>query len=308
MDESIFNPSGSALMDDIFINVIGIGGGGINALNYMAEQGLPEGATFAAVDTDMAALNKAKADIKVHLSNTAAKNAAEEILPVLKGCHMVFLLVGMGGETGTAAASVIAEAAQAMGILTTAVVTTPFAFEGKAHSAAAQKGIDLLLKKADSVIVIPNERLKLISEEKITIGEAFTASNELMYRGVKSVVNSVCATGYINLGFADFYPVFKGTGYAQIYTGSGIGANKAADAVKAAVSCPLAEKSLKKARAIFLNIETSPDIFMEDIESVINQICEISRLEACLIYGHSFNDDLSDTMVLTVIASDFEEE
>ena len=282
------------------IKVVGVGGGGGNAVNRMVADGL-QGVEFIAMNTDQQALNKNHATIKVQLGSKltkgrgagadpevgqrAAEESKDEIANVLKGAQMVFITAGMGGGTGTGAAPVVAEVAHDLGVLTVGIVTKPFAFEGKRKMGLAEQGIANLLMHVDSLIVIPNERLKMISQEKITLMNAFQAADNVLRQGVESISALINVPAFINLDFADVRSIMKDAGYAHMGTGSAKGAGKAENAAKAAVSSPLLETSIAGAHGVIINITSSPDIGLEDIETAAGLITQSAHPDANIIWG-----------------------
>ena len=303
------------------IKVVGVGGGGGNAVNRMVADGL-QGVEFIAMNTDQQALNKNHATIKVQLGSKltkgrgagadpevgqrAAEESKDEIANVLKGAQMVFITAGMGGGTGTGAAPVVAEVAHDLGILTVGIVTKPFAFEGKRKMGLAEQGIANLLMHVDSLIVIPNERLKMISQEKITLMNAFQAADNVLRQGVESISALINVPAFINLDFADVRSIMKDAGYAHMGTGSAKGAGKAENAAKAAVSSPLLETSIAGAHGVIINITSSPDIGLEDIETAAGLITQSAHPDANIIWGTAFDENLSDEMRVTVVATGFD--
>ena len=303
------------------IKVVGVGGGGGNAVNRMVADGV-QGVEFIAFNTDQQALSKNHATIKVQLGakltkgrgagadpevgQRAAEESKDEIANVLKGAQMVFITAGMGGGTGTGAAPVVAEVAHDLGILTVGIVTKPFAFEGKRKMGLAEQGIANLLMHVDSLIVIPNERLKMISQEKITLMNAFQAADNVLRQGVESISALINVPAFINLDFADVRSIMKDAGYAHMGTGSAKGAGKAENAAKAAVSSPLLETSIAGAHGVIINITSSPDIGLEDIETAAGLITQSAHPDANIIWGTAFDENLSDEMRITVVATGFD--
>ena len=303
------------------IKVVGVGGGGGNAVNRMVADGL-QGVEFIALNTDQQALTKNHATVKVQLGSKltkgrgagadpevgqrAAEESKDEIANVLKGAQMVFITAGMGGGTGTGAAPVVAEVAHDLGILTVGIVTKPFAFEGKRKMGLAEQGIANLLMHVDSLIVIPNERLKMISQEKITLMNAFQAADNVLRQGVESISALINVPAFINLDFADVRSIMKDAGYAHMGTGSAKGAGKAENAAKAAVSSPLLETSIAGAHGVIINITSSPDIGLEDIETAAGLITQSAHPDANIIWGTAFDENLSDEMRITVVATGFD--
>ena len=303
------------------IKVIGVGGGGGNAVNRMVSDGL-QGVEFIAMNTDQQALAKNHATVKVQLGSKltkgrgagadpeigqrAAEESKDEIANALKGSQMVFITAGMGGGTGTGAAPVVAEVAHALGILTVGIVTKPFSFEGKRKMGLAEQGIANLLMHVDSLIVIPNERLKMISQEKITLMNAFQAADNVLRQGVESISALINVPAFINLDFADVRSIMKDAGYAHMGVGSAKGAGKAENAAKAAISSPLLETSIAGAHGVIINITSSPDIGLEDVETAAGLITQSAHPDANIIWGTAFDENLSDEMRVTVVATGFD--
>ena len=303
------------------IKVIGVGGGGGNAVNRMVSDGL-QGVEFIAMNTDQQALAKNHASVKVQLGSKltkgrgagadpeigqrAAEESKDEIANALKGSQMVFITAGMGGGTGTGAAPVVAEVAHDLGILTVGIVTKPFSFEGKRKMGLAEQGIANLLMHVDSLIVIPNERLKMISQEKITLMNAFQAADNVLRKGVESISALINVPAFINLDFADVRSIMKDAGYAHMGVGSAKGAGKAENAAKAAISSPLLETSIAGAHGVIINITSSPDIGLEDVETAAGLITQSAHPDANIIWGTAFDENLSDEMRVTVVATGFD--
>ena len=303
------------------IKVIGVGGGGGNAVNRMVSDGL-QGVEFIAMNTDQQALAKNHASVKVQLGSKltkgrgagadpeigqrAAEESKDEIANALKGSQMVFITAGMGGGTGTGAAPVVAEVAHDLGILTVGIVTKPFSFEGKRKMGLAEQGIANLLMHVDSLIVIPNERLKMISQEKITLMNAFQAADNVLRQGVESISSLINIPAFINLDFADVRSIMKDAGYAHMGVGSAKGAGKAENAAKAAISSPLLETSIAGAHGVIINITSSPDIGLEDVETAAGLITQSAHPDANIIWGTAFDENLSDEMRVTVVATGFD--
>ena len=303
------------------IKVIGVGGGGGNAVNRMVSDGL-QGVEFIAMNTDQQALAKNHASVKVQLGSKltkgrgagadpeigqrAAEESKDEIANALKGSQMVFITAGMGGGTGTGAAPVVAEVAHDLGILTIGIVTKPFSFEGKRKMGLAEQGIANLLMHVDSLIVIPNERLKMISQEKITLMNAFQAADNVLRQGVESISALINVPAFINLDFADVRSIMKDAGYAHMGVGSAKGAGKAENAAKAAISSPLLETSIAGAHGVIINITSSPDIGLEDVETAAGLITQSAHPDANIIWGTAFDENLSDEMRVTVVATGFD--
>ena len=280
------------------IKVIGVGGGGGNAVNRMVESGL-SGVEFVAMNTDQQALLNSKATQKVQLGakltkgrgagadpeigQRAAEESKDEITNALKGAQMVFITAGMGGGTGTGAAPVVAETAHDLGILTVGIVTKPFAFEGKRKMAQAEQGIASLMMHVDSLIVIPNERLKLISQEKITLMNAFEAADNVLRQGVESISSLINVPAFINLDFADVRSIMKDAGFAT-WALALQGCRQGRKRCQGAISSPLLETSIAGARGVIINITSSPDIGLDDVETAASMITQSAHPDANIIW------------------------
>ena len=305
------------------IKVIGVGGGGNNAVNRMVENDV-KGVEFIAVNTDKQALLRCAAPTKILIGEKVTKGrgaganpevglrAAEENIDDIKAAlvdtDMVFITAGMGGGTGTGAAPAIAKVAKEMGILTIGVVTKPFAFEGPRKMAQAETGIENLRKCVDSIIMIPNERLKFVSETRITLANAFQIADDVLRQGVQSITELINVSSFINLDFNDVGTVMREAGLAHMGVGMGQGKDKAELAAKAAISSPLLETSITGARGIIINITSSPDIGLEEVEYAANLISKEANPEANIIWGAAFDTSLEDEMKVTVVATGFESE
>lgn len=303
------------------IKVVGVGGGGNNAINRMIESGV-EGVEFVAVNTDKAALNKSVAPYKVAIGEKltkghgaganpdvgarAAEESVEDLTAALKGADMVFITAGMGGGTGTGAAPIVAKIARDMGILTVAVVTKPFDFEGRKRMLQAEAGIKNLRDTVDSLLVIPNERLKQISNTRITFLNAFVEADNVLKHGVQSISDLIRNIGIINLDFADVTTIMKDAGYAHMGVGVAQGKDKAEQAAKAAISSPLLETSIEGARGLLINITSSPDISLEEIDIASHIISDEAHPDATVIWGSIIDPTLEDEMRITVIAAGFD--
>ena len=303
------------------IKVVGVGGGGGNAVNRMVTNGM-QGVEFIAMNTDAQALSKNKATMKVQLGSKltkgrgagadpeigqrAAEESKDEVANALKGAQMVFITAGMGGGTGTGAAPVVAEVAHDLGILTVGIVTKPFAFEGKRKMSLAEQGISNLMMHVDSLIVIPNERLKQVSKEKITLMNAFEAADNVLRQGVESISALINVPAFINLDFADVRSIMKDAGYAHMGVGDAKGAGKAENAANAAISSPLLETSISGAHGVIINITSSPDIGLEDVETAASLITANAHPDANIIWGTAFDENLADEMRITVVATGFD--
>ncbi|MBQ4066669.1 MAG: cell division protein FtsZ [Clostridia bacterium] len=305
------------------IKVVGVGGGGNNAVTRMITSNV-RGVDFIAINTDKQALQKSAATNKITIgekitkghgagSNPAvgeksAEESLEEIKTALSGADMVFITTGMGGGTGTGAAPVVAKVAKEMGMLTIGIVTKPFAFEGKKRKEQADAGIAALSQYVDSLVIIPNERLKQVSDKPITMLNAFEIADDVLSHGVQSISELINVPGYINLDFADVTSVMQNAGYAHMGVGYATGKEKAELAAKAAISSPLLETSISGARGILGNITASPDISMEDIDIACTMIANESHEDATVIWGVAFDPAMEDAMKITIIATGFEKE
>ncbi|MEY8316373.1 cell division protein FtsZ [Oscillospiraceae bacterium 50-58] len=304
------------------IKVIGVGGGGNNVVNRMVRTGT-KGVEFIAVNTDKQALEASSATNKIQIGEKltngkgagadpdVGRKAAEEnrkqISEALESTDMVFITAGMGGGTGTGAAPIVADIAKEMGILTIGVVTKPFKFEGMRRMRQAEAGIAELREKVDSLVIIPNERLKLASDQKITMVNAFEIADDVLQQAVQSISDLIKNTGFINLDFADVSAVMKDAGRAHMGVGRAAGKNKAEDAAKMAISSPLLETSINGARGVLINVTGSMDIGLEEVETAANLVQEAAHPEANIIFGAAFDETLEDEIRVTVIATGFEE-
>ncbi len=302
------------------IKVVGVGGGGGNAVNRMVE-GNVQGVEFIVVNTDKQALLNSKASVKIQIGEKVTggqgagskpevgKRAAEESMEalneVLAGTDMVFITAGMGGGTGTGAAPIIAQLAKDKGILTVGIVTKPFQFEGKHRMAQAEAGIAELAQHVDSLIVIPNERLKLVSEQKITLLNAFTVADDVLRQGVKSIAELIKIPGIINLDFADVTSVMKDAGHAHMGVGRAKGKEKAEASAHAAISSPLLETTIQGAKGVIILISASDDVSLDDVDVAATIVKDASSEDANIIFGVSTDSALEDEMVVTVIATGF---
>ena len=302
------------------IKVIGVGGGGGNAINRMVSSGL-QGVEFIAINTDKQVLTFSKATHKIQIGEKvtggrgagarpemglkAAEESRDAIVDALSGANMVFITAGMGDGTGTGAAPAIAEIAKSNGILTVGIVTKPFAFEGRRRMQQAEAGIAELAQHVDSLIVIPNERLKLVSDQKITFANAFDVADDVLRQGVKSISELIKIPGLINLDFADVTAVMKDAGHAHMGVGRATGKEKAEAAANAAVSSPLLETTIQGAKGVIISITSSPDVTLEDVDVAANIISDAADADANIIFGVAFDEKLDDEMVVTVIATGF---
>ncbi|MBO5291248.1 MAG: cell division protein FtsZ [Clostridia bacterium] len=302
------------------IKVIGVGGGGGNAINRMVSSGV-QGVEFIAINTDKQVLTFSKATHKIQIGEKvtggrgagarpemglkAAEESRDAIVDALNGANMVFITAGMGGGTGTGAAPAIAEIAKSNGILTVGIVTKPFAFEGKRRMQQAEAGIAELAQHVDSLIVIPNERLKLVSDQKITFANAFDVADDVLRQGVKSISDLIKVPGLINLDFADVTAVMKDAGHAHMGVGRATGKEKAEAAANAAVSSPLLETTIQGAKGVIISITSSADITLDDVDVAASIIADAADADANIIFGVAFDEKLEDEMVVTVIATGF---
>ena len=306
------------------IKVIGVGGGGNNVVNRMIESGV-DGVEFLVVNTDKQDLNKSKcpnklqigekltggmgAGSKPEIGQKSAEESRAAISKALEGADMVFITAGMGGGTGTGAAPIVADLAHEAGILTVGVVTTPFKFEGANRMRKANEGIAALTGKVDSLIIIPNDRLKYVTDQKITFANAFGIADDVLKQAVSSISELV---GYsenviINLDFADVSAIMRNAGQAHMGVGSATGRDKAEQAAQAAVSSPLLETSINGATGVLINIAGSHDLGLDDVETAANIVMEAANPDANIIFGAAFDDELQDEMRVTVIATGFAE-
>ena len=303
------------------IKVIGVGGGGGNAVNRMIESNI-QGVEFISVNCDKQILLKSSAPTKISIGDKitrghgaggnpnvgqqAAEESMEDIANVVRGADMVFITTGMGGGTGTGAAPIVAKIAKEMGILTIGIVTKPFGFEGPKRMRLAEEGIVQLRDYVDSLVVIPNERLKQVSENRITLANAFEYADDVLRHGVQSISELINTPGIVNLDFADVSSVMRNAGYAHMGVGTGTGRDKAEVAAKAAISSPLLETSISGATGILINITASPDISLDEVETASAMISQEAHPDATIIWGATFDNTLEDTIKVTVIATGFE--
>lgn len=302
------------------IKVIGVGGGGSNAVNRMIDSGL-QGVDFLVANTETQALDNSKADIKIKLGEKltkglgaganpqvgeeAAQESREEITKALSGSDMVFVTAGMGGGTGTGAAPIVAECAREMGALTVGVVTKPFTFEGKRRKNQADKGIEMLTSKVDTIIVIPNDKLLQVVDKKTPLNEAFRTADDVLRQGIKGISDLITVPGLINLDFADVKTIMTNQGEALMGIGIGEGENRAVDAAKMAINSPLLETSIEGAKGILLNITGSGDLSLFEINEAAEIISEAADPEANIIFGSVIDENLGDRVQITVVATGF---
>jgi cell division protein FtsZ len=303
------------------IKVIGVGGGGCNAINRMIEAGM-QGVTFIAVNTDKQALVRNRAETKVQIGEKLTKGlgaggnpeigqkSAEENLEDLQkfisGSDMVFVTCGMGGGTGTGAAPIIAKIAKDMGILTVGVVTKPFRFEGKKRGEHAELGIKFLKKYVDSLVVVPNDKLLETVQEQTSLLEAFSLADDVLRQGVQGISDIIVDDALINLDFADVTTIMKDRGIVHMGVGRGSGENKLEDAVTTAINSPLLETKISGARAVLINITGGSGLTMFDVDRVASKIEEEADDNAIIILGTSIKEEMQDEIAITVIAAGFE--
>lgn len=302
------------------IKVVGVGGGGCNAVNRMVDAGL-KGVSFIAINTDRQALAKCKAEIKIQIGEKvsggrgaganpeigqrAAEESIEEITSYLQDADMVFITAGMGGGTGTGAAPVVAKAALDCGALTVAVVTKPFSFEGKMRWNRASKGIQYLRNFVDSLVIIPNDKLIDASEKNTSMLEAFAMADDVLRRGVQGISDLITEYGLVNVDFADVKTVMEGRGIAHMGVGNGEGEDRIEQAVKNAVESPLLETSISGAKSILLYVSGGYDMGMIDISTIAERIQEEAHPDANIIFGATISEDMQDKISVTLIATDF---
>ena len=303
------------------IKVVGVGGGGVNAVNRMIDAGL-KGVEFIAVNTDAQALLMSDADVKLdigreitrglgagsdpEIGKAAAESHSEEIEEALKGADMVFITAGKGGGTGTGAAPVIAQIAKGLGALTIGVVTRPFAFEGKRRSTQADSGIKTLKEKVDTLIVIPNDRLLTVSNDKTSVLNAFKMADEVLLQGVQGITDLITTPGLINTDFADVKMIMSDAGSALMGIGYGSGEGRALAAARAAISSPLLEASIEGARGILLTIAGGSDLGLFEVNEAAEIIHGVAHADANIIFGTVIDDSMGDEVRVTVIAAGFD--
>ena len=304
------------------IKVIGVGGGGNNVVNRMVRSGVG-GVDFVAVNTDKQALNVSSAGYKIQIGEKlthgqgagsdpevgrkSAEESRSQISKALEETDMVFITAGMGGGTGTGAAPIVAEAAKEQGILTVGVVTKPFGFEGRRRMMQAEKGIEDLRGKVDSLVIIPNDRLKHATDQKITFANAFEIADDVLKQAVMSISDLIRETGFINLDFADVTAIMKDAGLAHMGVGRSAGKGKAEEAARLAISSPLLETSIQGAQGILVNVTGASDIGLDEVYEAANMVKELVHPDANTIFGATFDDSLGDEIRVTVIATGFDE-
>lgn len=307
----------------VCIKVVGVGGGGNNAVNRMIASNV-RGVEFVTINTDRQALKNSLAPNQVVIGEKvtkgfgaganpsigarAAEESIDEIKAILSGADMVFITAGMGGGTGTGAAPVVARVAHEMDILTVGIVTKPFAFEGKRRMDQAVAGIAEFAQYVDSLVVIPNERLKLVSDSRITLFNAFSEADDVLRRGVQSISELINVTGFINLDFADVTSIMAHSGLAHMGIGSATGKDKAEVAARMAISSPLLETSIEGATGVIISISASPDVGLEDVDLAATMVTNECNPDASVIFGVAFDNELEDEMRITIIATGFTKE
>ncbi len=303
------------------IKVVGCGGGGNNAVNRMMDAGL-RGVEFIAVNTDRQALGQSNAQVKIQIGEKltkglgagahpdvgrrAAEESREEIASALKGADLVFITAGMGGGTGTGAAPIVAEVARDLGMLTIAVVTKPFNFEGKQRMKNAEAGIEELKQNVDTLVVIPNDRLLQVVSKQTSMIEAFRVADDVLRQGIQGISDLIAVPAMINLDFADVKTVMESGGMAHMGIGIGSGENKLVDAAKNAIASPLLETNIDGARAVLINITGGADISIVDINEAANLVMEAADPDANIIFGAGIDETMGDDVRITVIATGFE--
>ena len=304
------------------IKVIGVGGGGNNVVNRMVRSGT-KGVDFVAVNTDKQALNVSSANYKIQIGEKlthgqgagsdpevgrkSAEESRNQIAKALEDTDMVFITAGMGGGTGTGGAPIVAEIAKEMDILTVAVVTKPFGFEGRRRMQQAEAGIAELKDKVDSLVIIPNERLKHATDQKITFANAFEIADDVLRQAVQSISDLIRDTGFINLDFADVTAIMKNAGMAHMGVGRAAGKGKAEEAAKMAISSPLLETSIEGAKGVLINVTGSMDIGLEEVEQAASLVQAAVHPDALTIFGATFDPEMDDEIRVTVIATGFDE-
>ncbi|GHU88724.1 cell division protein FtsZ [Clostridia bacterium] len=306
----------------VSIKVIGVGGAGNNVVHRMMKTGV-RGVEFVTINTDKVALQSSQATHKIQIGEklTGGKGAGsdpevgrksaeenrQQIAKFLEKTDMVFITAGMGGGTGTGAAPIVADIAREMGILTVGVVTKPFGFEGKRRMESAERGIEEMRSRVDSLVVIPNERLKLVTDQKITFMNAFEIADDVLRQAVQSISDLIQIPGLINLDFADVCTVMRDAGYAHMGVGYGKGKGKAEVAANMAVSSPLLETSIKGAKGVIINVTGNADLGLDDVEFACTLVQQAAHRDALIIFGAAFNDTTEDEIRVTVIATGFDE-
>jgi len=305
------------------IKVIGVGGAGGNAVNRMVEDGV-KNVDFIAINTDRQVLDISRAEYKIQIGEKvskgrgaggdpergaqAAEESREEIAAAMKGAQMVFITAGMGGGTGTGAAPVVADIAREQGILTVGVVTKPFSYEGKRRMKYAEEGLEKLSQVVDSLVVIPNDRIRQVIDQKTSFRDAFKVVDGVLKQGIQSISDLISVDGFVNLDFADLCSVMKNAGIAHMGVGYASGKDKAEAAADMAISSPLLETSITGAKAVIINICASNDLLYEDAEFVSTMIEKAAHPDAAIFWGLVFDDNMNDEIQVTVIATGFDED
>lgn len=303
------------------IKVVGVGGGGTNAVNRMIAAGI-KGVEFIALNTDAQALQMSDADVKIHVGGELTRGlgggadpsvgteamvrSRDEVKKVLRGADLVFITAGEGGGTGTGAAPVIAEVARETGALTIGIVTRPFSFEGTNRNIQAEEGIRKLREASDTVIVVPNDRLLQVVERGTSLLEAFAVADDVLRQGVESICDLINVPGLINVDFADVRTIIKGAGSALMGIGVASGENRATEAARQAIGSPLLEASIEGASGILLNIKGSSDVALQEANEAAQIVAEVAAEDANIIFGTVVDETLSDSIVVTVIATGFD--
>ena len=303
------------------IKVVGVGGGGNNVVNRMVRSGT-KGVDFVAVNTDKQVLNASNATYKIQIGEKlthgkgagsnpevgqkAAEESRNQLTKALEGTDMVFITAGMGGGTGTGAAPVVAEIARELGVLTVGVVTKPFSFEGRRRMMQAEKGVEELRSRVDSLVIIPNERLKYATDQKITFANAFEIADDVLRQAVQSISDLIRDTGFINLDFADVTAIMKNAGMAHMGVGRAAGKGKAEEAARMAISSPLLETSIEGAKGVLINVTGSMDIGLEEVEQAASLVQQAVHPDALTIFGATFDETMDDEIRVTVIATGFD--
>lgn len=304
------------------IKVVGVGGGGTNAVNRMVEAGV-KGVEFIAINTDAQALQMCNADVKIHVGGEltrglgggadpkvgveAMERSRDEIKKVLRGADLVFITAGEGGGTGTGAAPIIAEVAREAGALTIGIVTRPFSFEGTKRNIQAEEGIRRLREAADTVIIVPNDRLLQVVDPGTSLLDAFAVADDVLRQGVQSICDLINLTGLINLDFADVRTIMSGAGSALMGIGTASGENRAIEAATSAICSPLLETSIQGARGILLNIKGGSDVALHEANEAAQVVAEAAAEDANIIFGTVVDESLGDTIQVTVIATGFDQ-
>lgn len=303
------------------IKVVGVGGGGNNAVNRMIEHGL-KGVDFISINTDKQALYLSHATQKIQIGDKltkglgaganpeigqkAAEESREEIMQAIKGADMVFITAGMGGGTGTGGAPVVAEIAKEMGILTVGVVTKPFVFEGKQRMLKAEKGINELKDKVDTLVTIPNDRLLQVADKRTSMLDAFKIADDVLRQGVQGISDLIAVPGLVNLDFADVRTIMKEKGLAHMGIGKGSGDNRATDAAKQAIQSPLLETTIEGAKGVLLNITGGPNLGLFEVNEAAELVAQAADPDANIIFGAVIDETLEDELRIIVIATGFE--